>query len=134
MMPPPIIGPEPRPWASSEVAASNRVDIANAAATIEFVKLLLLRTASSFWRSFLGRPARRRIHRHLVNHQIHGAINRNVRHTSLLVDPAVAIELVLLIHQEVAELATLVSFEHGSAVLLESFIHVSLRDHARLHV
>ena len=63
--------------------------------------------------------------------QLHGALDRNVRHTIFFVDPAVAVELVLLINQEVAELAALIGFEHGGAIVLERFIHVRLRDHTR---
>jgi len=47
------------------------------------------------------------------------------------VDPAIAVELLLPDSSGSRETAALVGFEHGSAVVLERFIHIRLRDHTR---
>src|SRR5271163_4144918 len=125
MMPPPDMGP--RPCASTGKAASANSTTA-AAKAIEFARPFLLRTAFSFCCRFLlgrcafsrctggdrfGLRARLRIYRQLTLHeQSHRPLNRNARYAGFFIDPAVAVELVLLIHQEVAKLAALIGLKH----------------------
>jgi len=95
-----------------------------AAVAIEFVKLRLLRTTFPFCCRFLGwrfaghsRVRIRtclRINWQLAHRQLHGALDRNVAATPAFSSTqAVAVELILLIHQEVAKLAAFVGLKHG---------------------
>src|ERR1039458_8648528 len=66
-----------------------------------------------------------------LNQQLHGALDRNVRHARLFIDPSVTVELALLPNQVFAQIDALDDFKHGRAIVLERFIHVHLRDHTR---
>src|ERR1700693_2313385 len=137
VMMPPIIGPR-APCAETSTGATESMS-SKIATVVELAKLRLLRTAFFLSgglhdRRFACRRicirAALRIHgQSALDGQLHGALNRNVRHASFLVDPAVAVELAFLIHQEVAKLAALIGFEHGRAVFLEQFVDVVLRHH-----
>src|ERR1700728_3937125 len=62
---------------------------------------------------------------------LHGALDWNVSDARFLVNPAITVELVFLIHQVLAQLDTLDDFEHRRAVVLEGLVHVGLGDDAR---
>src|ERR1700687_1161104 len=133
---PAIMGPR-APCAETSTGATEIMSRKIVTAT-ELAKLLLLRTAFSFSDSLRGgrfacrlclciRAALRVHEQSALDGQLHGPLDRNARHASFFVDPTVAVKLVFRIHQEVAKLAALVVFEHGSAVLLKQFVDFILR-------
>src|SRR5208337_3360206 len=115
---PPIMGPRAL-WAYNVLAVSTSIKIA---------RLFLRNTAFSFTAVLLFRyrcllrgrlssnrdadlcSASRTHRQSTLADQIHGALDRNVRHTGLLIDPSIAIQLIFLLQQEVLELAALIAF------------------------
>src|ERR1700676_2056080 len=122
MMPPPIIGlREPCANTGAAASSSNHAD-----ATIELMNPVLLNTALFLipnlilakqllacaplvigrrflvlWFSHRTAASTRALRKHWqspLNKQVHGPINRNVRHASLFIDPSIAIELDFLVH------------------------------------
>src|ERR1700730_16670206 len=139
MTPPPVIGlrRDNAPCASKCPAAnsSKRTAIIECATfllpstTFSFL-ILLLRSSIAIWRSnwnWLRFRTTLLIYRHpSLNQQVHSAIDRDARHARFFIDPAITIQLVFLVHEEITKLAALIRFQHGSAIVFEILIHIRL--------
>src|SRR5882724_3047435 len=124
----PIMGPR-MPCArsgSDDSINRNIATIIDLQRTTLFLLLLLFLPSRLLGRSFLARRGRNRIRTTLRTHrqatldgQFHRTFDWDMRHACLLVHPAVAVKLLLLVHDEFMHLVALVHFEQWSVVPLK---------------